>query len=364
MGGFGRLTLAVIFLAGICVADAPPTHAARLPACGSTATPMAPAPVSLLADSATPRSLNAKTLNLVADVPLPGTATRFDYQSFDPTTGWLWISHMDANQLVIVDTQSRHLVGTVDNLPMVTGVLAVPELGRVFASVAGDHRVAIIDAQTRQVIARLGPITFPDGLAYDPGSKRVFVSDESGGGELVIDATTDAVIGTIALGGEAGNTHIDPGSGCVLVAVQSTDELVAIDPTAAKVVSRFSMGRGCQGPHGFAVDAPRRLAFVACEDNATLLVVDLTTMTVTTTFAVGDGPDVLALDPGLGRLYVASEAGVVSVFTERDHSLQPLGEERAPHAHSVAVDPAAHLVYLPLQDVNGKPVLRILAPAA
>jgi hypothetical protein len=36
---------------------------------------------------------------------------------------------------------------------------------------------------------------------------------------------------------------------------------------------------------------------------------------------------------------------------------------KAPHAHSVAVDPATHRVYLPLENVDGKPVLRILAPA-
>lgn len=36
----------------------------------------------------------------------------------------------------------------------------------------------------------------------------------------------------------------------------------------------------------------------------------------------------------------------------------------APHAHSVAVDPATHRVYLPLQSVDGHPVMRIMAPAA
>jgi hypothetical protein len=30
-----------------------------------------------------------------------------------------------------------------------------------------------------------------------------------------------------------------------------------------------------------------------------------------------------------------------------------------PHAHTVSVDPATHLVYLPLQNVGGRPVLRI-----
>ena len=34
----------------------------------------------------------------------------------------------------------------------------------------------------------------------------------------------------------------------------------------------------------------------------------------------------------------------------------------ATNAHSVAVDPRTHLVYLPLRNVRGRPVLRIMAP--
>ena len=33
-----------------------------------------------------------------------------------------------------------------------------------------------------------------------------------------------------------------------------------------------------------------------------------------------------------------------------------------PHAHTVCVDPATHLVYLPLENLDGHPVLRIMEP--
>jgi len=338
----------------------PPTA----PACGGSSAQdgvaVQPSPIAV----ATPVPDADAVLRLVADVPLPGSASRFDYQSLDPTTGRLYIAHMGAGQVVVFDTRSRSVVGTVDDVPTVTGVLVVPELGRLYAASAGDHQVVVIDARSLQVIARLGTIGFPDGLDYAPEAKRVFVSDEAGGGELVIDAATDTVVTTIDVGGDAGNTHYDPGSGCVLVAVQSKNQLVAIDPRANQVVGRVDLGNGCDGPHGFLIDAAARLAFVTCEESAKLLIVDLTTMQAIATHDVGDGPDVLALDPGLGWLYVASEAGVVSVFAEQGTSLVRVGEYRAPHAHSVAVDPATHRVYLPLEEVDGAPVLRIMTPAS
>jgi hypothetical protein len=57
---------------------------------------------------------------------------------------------------------------------------------------------------------------------------------------------------------------------------------------------------------------------------------------------------------------VASESGVVSVFTDRD--LEPVleGIINLSHGHTVAVDPRTHLVYFPLQDINGAPLLRIM----
>jgi hypothetical protein len=39
-----------------------------------------------------------------------------------------------------------------------------------------------------------------------------------------------------------------------------------------------------------------------------------------------------------------------------------LGALRAPHAHAVSVDPRTHRVYLPLENVGGRPVLRVLEP--
>src|SRR6476646_10346707 len=40
-------------------------------------------------------------LQKVADVPMPGSAVRFDYQSMDSGSGRLYIAHMNAGQLVI-----------------------------------------------------------------------------------------------------------------------------------------------------------------------------------------------------------------------------------------------------------------------
>jgi len=318
--------------------------------------------LSLIASSAFADGAEGSPLRKVADIPLPGAAVRFDYQSLDTSQGRLYIAHMNANQLVVFDTRKREVVANLNGFPSVHGVWAIPELERVYASTTGEHTVAAVDMATLKTIARIGPIKYPDGIAYVPEPKRVFVSDEHGNADAVIDTKTNSLVTTIPLGGGAGNTVYDSAAGRILVAVHEKNELVSIDPASAKIIGRYPVS-GVEHPHGIALDVPERLAFIAGEENHKLAVVDLTRMKVLATYQVGEDPDVLAFDPTLKLLYVSAESGHVAVFRERGKALVSEGEFFMPHAHTVCVDPKTHLVYFPLQDIDGHPILRIMEPA-
>jgi DNA-binding beta-propeller fold protein YncE len=299
-------------------------------------------------------------LRFVANVELPGPSNRFDYVSLDPTTNELYISHMNADELLVFDIKTRRVLNTI-KAPGVHGVIAVPQLHRVYASATNTRQLITIDSRTRKVLARAPAGSYPDGLAYDPVERHVFVSDESGGIEAVFNAAGHR-IATVDLGGEAGNVQYDAVSRRILADVQTRNEIAVIDPRSNRVVLRIAL-RGCDHDQGLLVDPPRRVAFVACDGNAVLLTLDLKRLMVSGTATVGQSPDVLAFDTSLKRLYVAAESGDVAVFAEQERKLSKLGQGRlAPEAHTVAVDPRTHLVYFPLQSGSkGRPELRIMA---
>ena len=302
----------------------------------------------------------APVLTVVADYPLPGPAVRFDYQSLDIGTDRLFIAHMGAGEIVVFNVRTHRVVGTIAGMPGVTGVWAVPEEHRVYASLTRLHQVAVIDDSSFQVVARVDGIAFPGGIAYAPDQRKVYVSDESGGGEMVIDARTNRG-SMLPLDGEAGNTVFDPGSRCILVTVQTLNQLYVIDPRNDRILGRFPV-QGAKRPHGIAIDAVRRRAFIANEGDGRVLMVDLVRrMRLLDAEPAGNAPDVVAYDPDWRRLYVASESGVLSVFTATTSALVHEGDVTMPHAHSIAVDPRTHLVYVPLQDVGGHPVLRVMS---
>lgn len=303
-----------------------------------------------------------RILTKVVDVPLPGAAVRFDYQSFDPSSGRLYIAHMNADQLIVFDTATRRLIANLDGFPRVHGVIAAPEIHRVYASVTGTHQVAAVDSDTLKIVAKAGPIVYPDGLAYAPKQNKVFVSDEHGGVDAVIDGASNRLIAKIPLGGGAGNTVYDPVSGHILVGVHGANLLAVIDPETNQIIRRVPLA-GIANPHGIALDVPNRLAFIAGEENHSLAMVDLKNMKVLATQQTGDDPDVLAYDPGLRRLYVSAESGQVRVFERNGGTLSLVGSFDIPHAHTVSLDPKTHLVYLPLENVDGHPLLRIMQPA-
>ena len=139
--------------------------------------------------------------------------------------------------------------------------------------------------------------------------------------------------------------------------------MVAIDPATMQIIGRYPM-TGVESPHGIALDQSARLAFVVGEENHTLAVVDLNTMKILATHPVGEDPDVLAFDPGLKRLYVSAESGKVFVFREDGKTLVDEGHISIPHAHTVCVDPNTHLVYFPLENIDGHPLLRIMEPTS
>lgn len=320
------------------------------------------ATVSLALPPQVGRADSGLPLTVVATVPLPGAATRFDYESLDPKTGRLFLAHLAASEVVVFDVKTNRVVGTIRDVDHVHGVLAVPELGRIYATATGINEVAVIDAHSLKVIARVPAGTYPDGMAYDSHDRKLYVSDEQGDTDTVIDTTSNKRIATITLGGDVGNTQYDARSHRVYVNVQSLRQLVAIDPAKDVVIGRYPVP-GCTGNHGLQLDDDHRRAYIACEGNATLVAFDLNQLKALRAYSIGDDPDVLAYDQKRAILYVAAESGIVSMFAVHAEGLTKTGQAfLADDAHIVAVDQRTHLVYFPVLASSG-PEMIVMRPA-
>jgi YVTN family beta-propeller protein len=286
-----------------------------------------------------------------------------DYQEIDPSKGHLVVSHMNDASVLVLNVSDASVAKLLPNIPTPRGV-AVGD-GRIFVT-SSPAQLVIIDAEALTEIARVPTGNAPDGVGYDAVDHVVGVSDQQDGAISLVVNMGSGQPTAVPLGRETGNVVYDTGRGLFWAAVVNPsppDQLVQVDPVAKKVGSRIDLP-GCSGAHGVRLHPDGKTAFVACEGNNVLERVDLGVARVLASAPTGAGPDVMAIDPGLGWLYVAAESGDLVVFDIAQPGLVTIGQEHPGDiAHSVAVDPTTHRVFFPLMSgPQGTPVMRIMRP--
>jgi DNA-binding beta-propeller fold protein YncE len=278
-------------------------------------------------------------LHKLRQIPFPGDSSRYDYAGLDSDRGLLFLAHLRESQMIEVDVHAHRVVRTISGLSQVRGVLVVPERHRVYATATGTNQMVALDEDTEPNSGAPPPGTTPTawptaryrprcGPPTNPAARKP--SSTPPPTECVAPWTWVV---------QSATSPTTPASRMMLVEVQSHNSLAVIDPTTLTIVRQVPLP-GCQHDHGLALDPADRLAFVACDANATLLSVDLTTWRITGSTAVGADPDVLAYDPMAHRLYVAAESGVVTTLNTHHWQLTVLAREHVGEdAHVVAVDP-------------------------
>jgi YVTN family beta-propeller protein len=315
---------------------------------------------TLVACSRGPGEPSGTLLSLVKDVPLPGSANRFDYQEIDSANGQLVVAHMNDNSVLVLALADGSVKKLLPNIPTPRGV-AIGD-GKIFVT-STPSKLVIIDASTLSEITRVTTGTAPDGDAFDPDEKIVGVSDQGDGALSLITSSGMGTRMQVPLGTETGNVQYDTGRKQFWITVvkpSPPDQLVEVDPKAGTITTSIPLP-GCSGAHGLRLHPDGQSAFIACEDNNKLARVDLTGTTAIVLGNTGGGPDVLSIDASKGWLYVAAESGDVTIWDITQPGTSLVGHEQpGDNAHTVAADPATHRVFFPLQ---AGPVLRIMRPS-
>jgi DNA-binding beta-propeller fold protein YncE len=339
----------------------------------------------------------------------------FDFQSLDPITHLLFIVHTGPNpdkeaailhnpnfdaqtdgNVIVFNTQLNKVVGLV-NVPQGAGILVAQDVGKVFVSDAADGIIYVIDENSPfNIIAKvqLDPLDGPDAIEYDPVDHRIFVADPGNPGNpdnantalknqnvAVINAITNTLITKIPFGihppfgDDVGHIQFDPVTHRVFVVTLPLNDqnlnlpskppsfLAVIDPVTLQVVSDIRLPDACLAPHGVVIDVQQREAFVACVNSNNLARVDLTTMQPFPgpLLPVAFNPDIVRLDHSAHLLFVGC-AGGISIFDESGGELKKLGDYflGGGSHHTVAIDEATQLIYLPQPSVGERPVLRVI----
>jgi YVTN family beta-propeller protein len=301
-------------------------------------------------------------LRRIIQIELPGPkGKRFDYLTVDPDDHFVIAAHMHGDQTYFIDTRTHQVAATIADTPGVEGVEYVPDGKKVYTSNSGDNTIGVIDIAQRKVIKKLKTEAKPDGSTYAAPFHKLYVSDERGKAEAVVDVRSDTIIKTLHFNSETGMPQYDPTAKLVYVNLQDIDRFAVIDPQDDRIVAQYPVA-GCRGNHGMALAPEQRRAFLVCEGDNLLAVFDLEKHAVVQTLPLPEGADVVKVDAGRGRIFVACYSGAITVIrtlsSGQYRKMVDAGVEK--RVHSLAVDLQTGYLYVPEEQEKGAPVSKLI----
>jgi DNA-binding beta-propeller fold protein YncE len=248
-------------------------------------------------------------------------------------------------------------------VPGVHGVAVVSSKNIAFVTKGGDNTVGVLDPATFRLVGSIPVADDPDAILYAERANLVYVANGDAKLATLIDPDKRATVGVIQLGGKPEFPAIDPQDGLLYQNLTDEDSVVALDLMTRSIVGRWPL-RPCKGPSGMAIDSAHRRLFSVCSGNAMLVVFDLARHRLITTIPVGNRPDSVAFDPLLRRIYTAGVGGKLTVVQQNSPDAYQVLENISTHygAHTLAVDPETHKVYVAYASLLMYPRIAVFSP--
>jgi DNA-binding beta-propeller fold protein YncE len=278
---------------------------------------------------------------LLKEIPV-GTEGGWDYARVDSEAKRLYVSH--ATSVVVIDTATNAIVGTIAPAPGVHGIALAPELGKGFISNGRENKAAVFDLKTMKILSSVDTGANPDAILYEPGHKEVYTFNGNGKSATVFDAATGVVKATIPLPGKPEFAVVDVKAGRIYNNIEDTDSIVAIDTATHKVVNTWPIAPG-EEASGLAIDLANHRLFAVCSNNM-MVMLDSVSGKVLSTLPIGPGPDAAAFDPGTGLVFASSSDGTMTVAKVEAGKLGLVQKlATPPRTRTMTLDPATHRVY-------------------
>jgi DNA-binding beta-propeller fold protein YncE len=299
------------------------------------------------------------------ELPRGGPLNVLDYLTLNDLT--LFVTSESSGALFKIALDSSQLAaGTVSEMPgtgAAHGVALLPEANVAFITRSEENTVDVFDPKSLQKLGSIPVADDADAILYVPSAKLLYVANGEARLATLIDPVRRAIVGAIQFSGKPEFPALDPQTGLLYQNLQDINSIAAIDLGKRSIVGQWSLAP-CEGPSGMAIDSEQRRLFAVCSGNAKLLVFDLETHRVITSLKIGGGPDSVAFDPSLHRIYSAGRAGKLTVIQQDGPNAYRVLDEIRTHygAHTLAVDPVSHKVFVGYASLLAHPRIAVFSP--
>jgi len=301
------------------------------------------------------------------ELPRNSTLNVLDYLTLHDHT--LFVTSESSGALFKVALDPLHVSSsTVSQMPgggSTHGVVILPGGNIGFITRSDENTVDAFDPQSLQVLGRIPVADDADAITYDASHKLLYVANGDAKLATLIDPEKRLTVATIPLEGKPEFAAIDGKTGLLYQNLADVNLLSAVDLNTRSVLERWSLAP-CKSPSGMAIDTEARRLFAVCAGNAMLVVFDLDAHRVLTSLKIGGGPDTVALDQNLHRIYATGRAGRVTVIEQNGLDNYRVLDEIRTHygAHTLAVDPVSHRLFVAYASLLTHPRIAVFSPVS
>ena len=299
------------------------------------------------------------------ELPKRGSLNVLDYLTI--SNGTLFVTSESSGALFKVNLDpnhpSRSTVSELSGGGAAHGVALMTDQNLAFLTRSEENTVDVFDPTSLRQLARIPVADDADAILYVPSAKLVYVANGDAKIATLIDPEKRTTVGTVTLLGRPEFPALDLRTGLLYQNLEDIDSIVSIDLGERAVTGQWSLAP-CEGPSGMAIDSEQRRLFAVCSKNAMLVVFDLESHQIITSLKVVGGPDSVAFDGALHRIYCAGKAGRLTVIQQDGPNAYRVLDEIHTHygAHTLALDPGSHKVFVAYASLFAHPRISVFSP--
>jgi DNA-binding beta-propeller fold protein YncE len=314
----------------------------------------------------TPSRSRFMTFQSFIDLPQVGRLNVLDYLTLRDHILFVTAESSGNVFKVTLDPTAQTTAVNISTLPgggAVHGMVLMPSQNVAFVTRGEENTVDVFDPTNLQQIKRIPVAEDADAILYDPSTKLVYVANGDAHLATLIDPDTHTAIGTIALDAKPEYPALDTHTGLLYQNLNDTNMVAAINLAQRSVVGKWPIAP-CEGPTGMAIDSEQRRLFAVCSRNSTLVVFDMERHQVIASLKIGGGPDSVAFDASLHRIYAAGKSGKFDVVQQDGPDTYRVLDQISTHygAHTLVVDPATHQVFVGYASLFNHPRIAVFSP--
>jgi DNA-binding beta-propeller fold protein YncE len=269
------------------------------------------------------RAGEAKPLQLLQSVPLPGFSGDFDHFAVDEKGGRLFLAGEDHKTVEVFDLKTGRRLKSIEGFGTPHSIIYLPETDRILVADGDKGTLQILRGTDYAVVEHVDGLAGADSMKLDAAAQIVYLV--TGGKDVpldysfvvAIDLRTKKKVGELRI--ESNHVEafaLESSSSRLFVNITDKHEVAVVDRKAMKEVARWPIGSQADNSP-MAYDEQHHRLLIVCRKPGTLLVMDSDNGKVVQSLPAAERSDDIAFDAEKGRIYVPGAEGIISVFQQK-----------------------------------------------